>query len=200
MGLYTIPPSAYYLAQCRELHDRQVSGPTVSAGWISFVSGECAVLSSSVLLLGASGSRIYNTGAKRTSRPVGDLLKEYQSYHNMEVYQNKGAGPVDWTNKLRDYLVLHERELTYRAGPGHNPVNRHNNAREHLLFESMTVIVIDDHNGLCDHASRYIGLEPNEATNETEKGNEEEHIKGLLRFLHQAHVLGARGLLLFSLS
>ena len=91
LELYTIPPSAYYLAQCRELHDRQVSGPTVSAGWTSFVSGECAVLSSSVLLLGASGSRIYNTGAKRTSRPVGDLLKEYQSYHNMEVYQTGGA-------------------------------------------------------------------------------------------------------------
>ena len=169
LELYTIPPSAFHLAQCRELHDRQVSGPTVSAGWTSFVSGECAVLSSSVLLLGASGSRIYNTGAKRTSRPVGDLLKEYQSYHNMEVYQNRGVGPVDWTHKLRDYIVLHERELTLRSGAGHNPVNQHNNAREHLLFEGMTVIVIDDHNGLCDNASRYVGLAPNEATNETER-------------------------------
>ena len=87
----------------------------------------------------------------------------------MEVYQNRGVGPVDWTHKLRDYIVLHERELTLRSGPGHNPVNKHHNAREHLLFESMTVIVIDDHNGLCDNASRYIGLEPSEATNEIER-------------------------------
>ena len=98
LKLYTIPPSAYYLAQCRELHNRQVSGPTVSAGWISYVAGECEVVSSKVLLIGASGSRIYNTGAKRSSRAVGDLLKEYQSYHNMETYQIVGTGLVYWTN------------------------------------------------------------------------------------------------------
>ena len=51
LELYTIPPSAYYLAQCRELHNRQVSGPTVSAGWISYVAGECEVVSSKVLLI-----------------------------------------------------------------------------------------------------------------------------------------------------
>ena len=35
LEITTIPPAAYYLAQCRELHDRQVSGPTVTAGWSS---------------------------------------------------------------------------------------------------------------------------------------------------------------------
>ena len=124
LELHTIPPSAYYLAQCRELHDRQVSGPTVTVGWVSYVAGECEVLSSKVLLLGASGSRNYKTGQKRTSRAVGDILKEYQSYHNMESYQIVGTGPVEWANKLRDYRITHERELTYRTGPGRNPVNK----------------------------------------------------------------------------
>ena len=109
MELHTVPPAAYYLAQCRELHDRQVSGPTVTAGWSSFVAGESEVLSSRVLLLGVSGSRIYNLGHKRTSRAVGDVLKEYQSYHNVETYQQIGSGPVEWSNRLRDYRHTHER-------------------------------------------------------------------------------------------
>ena len=46
MELHTIPPAAYYLAQCRELHDRQVSGPTITAGWSSFVAGESEINSS----------------------------------------------------------------------------------------------------------------------------------------------------------
>ena len=99
------------------------------------MAGECEVVSSKVLLIGASGSRIYSTGAKRSSRAVGELLKEYQSYHNMETYQIVGTGPVDWTNELRDYRVTHERELTFRPGPGHNPINKHHGVQEHLLFE-----------------------------------------------------------------
>ena len=94
---------------------------------------------------------------------------------------------------------LHERELTLRSGAGHNPANKHNNAREHLLFESMTVIVIDDHNGLCDSASRYIGLEPSEATNETERAKRRKVLGDYCDFFTKTHVLRARGLLLFSL-
>ena len=73
LELHPIPRAAYYLAQCRELHDRQVSGPTITAGWSSFVAGESEVLSSKVLLLGASGSRIYNLG----QRGPADLLGKY---------------------------------------------------------------------------------------------------------------------------
>ena len=36
----------------------------------------------------------------------------------------------------------------------------------------MTVIVVDDHNGLCGKGSKYIGLNPREAATETEKGAE----------------------------
>ena len=169
MELYTIPPAAYYLAQCRELHDRQVSGPSITAGWSSFVAGESEFLSSRLLLLGASGSRIYTLGAKRTSRAVGEILKEYQSYHNMEAYQQIGSGPVEWSNRLRDYRHTHERELTYCPGPGRNPVNKQRGIKEHIMFESMTVIITDDHNGLCGKGSKYIGLNPHEAASESEK-------------------------------
>ena len=40
LEMTTSPPSADYLAQRRELHIRQVSGPTVTAGWSSYVVGE----------------------------------------------------------------------------------------------------------------------------------------------------------------
>ena len=113
------------------------------------MAGESGVVSSKVLLLGASGSTIYNLGQKRTSRVVGEILKEYQSYHNMEAYQQLGSGPVEWGNRLRDYRHTHERELTYRPGPGRNPDNRQRGMKEHIMFESMTIIVIDDYNGLC---------------------------------------------------
>ena len=49
LELHTIPPAAYYLARRRELHDCQVSGPIITAGWSSFVAGESEVLSSKVL-------------------------------------------------------------------------------------------------------------------------------------------------------
>ena len=66
------PPfhSPYYQAQRRVLHDRQVNGPTVTAGWSSYVASESEVVSQPVLLLGASGTCIYNTGRSGASRGV----------------------------------------------------------------------------------------------------------------------------------
>ena len=38
--LVMIPPSDYYLANCRTLHTVDASGPTAVAGWKCFVAGE----------------------------------------------------------------------------------------------------------------------------------------------------------------
>ena len=35
----------------------------------------------------------------------------------------------------------------------------------------MTVVVIDDHNGLCGKGSRYVGINPKEASNEVARAN-----------------------------
>ena len=67
---------------------------------------------------------------------------------------------------MRQYRHSHERELTYRPGPGRNPANRQRGVKEHYLFASMTVIAIDDHNGLCGKGSEYIGLNPREAASD----------------------------------
>ena len=38
LEINTSKPSAYYLAQCRELHDGLVNGPMVCVGWSSVAS------------------------------------------------------------------------------------------------------------------------------------------------------------------
>ena len=43
-------------------------------------------------------------------------------------------------------------------GPGWNPKRFARNEKDHHIFESVTVIVIDEHNGLCDKAGRNVGL------------------------------------------
>ena len=40
---------------------------------------------------------------------------------------------------------------------------------EHYLFEGVTVIIIDDHNVLCEIGSKYIDLNPYGAANEKER-------------------------------
>ena len=40
LELHVMLPAAYYLAQRRELHDRPVSGPTVSMDRSSYAAGE----------------------------------------------------------------------------------------------------------------------------------------------------------------
>ena len=89
----------------------------------------------------------------------------------MESNQIVGTGPVDWAIELRDYRITHERELTYRVGPGHNPVNKHHGLQEQLLFESMAVVVVYDHNGLCGRGIKYIALNPKGAAYEKDKTN-----------------------------
>ena len=165
----TIPPSAYYLAQCRELHDRQVSGPTVTVGWLSYVAGESKIVSQRALMLGASGSRIYITGRTRSSRGVGDILKAYQCYYNLQASTVIGDAPPAWTQELRRFRHDHEHEPTYSPGPGCNPAHRAKNIQEHFIFENVAVIIIDDRNGLCDIGSKYIGLNPNDAVTDKER-------------------------------
>ena len=127
------------------------------------------MFSQRVLILGASGSRIYNSRRTRPSCGVGDILKESQFYHNVQASIVIGAAPPDLTQELRNFRHDLEHELTYRPGPGRNPANRVKGIKEHFLFGSVTVIIIDDHNGLCDSGSKYMGLNPNDAVTDKER-------------------------------
>ena len=50
-------------------------GTTVTVGWSPYIAGEAAVVPTKVLMLGASGSSIYNTGVAGTSLSVIDIVK-----------------------------------------------------------------------------------------------------------------------------
>ena len=93
LGIKSLPPPAYYLAHCRELHNRIVPGPTITMGWSEFASSGADVVSTKVLMRGASGSRIYNMGSKRSSRSVIEILKEYHGWPNLNGMTTQGAGP-----------------------------------------------------------------------------------------------------------
>ena len=49
-----------------------------------FVASDADVVSTKVFMLGASGSRIYSAGGKRTSRSVIEILQEYQGWLNLD--------------------------------------------------------------------------------------------------------------------
>ena len=151
-----IPPAAYYLAQRRDLHERHVVGPTVSAGWSSFVASEAEICSTNVLILGASGSRIYTTGSARKNRSIIDHLKDYQGWPNLHGNKPVGAGPEEWRASLIEFRD-HEHVMTIRVGLGWHPCRFAKNEKKHHIFESIIAVIIDDHNGLCDKAGNYVG-------------------------------------------
>ena len=82
----------------------------MTAGWSSYVAGESEIVSQRALMLGASGARICNTGRTRTSPGVGDMLKEYQCWQNLQASTVAGASPPDWTQEMRNFWHGHEYE------------------------------------------------------------------------------------------
>ena len=48
LGVQSLSPAAYYLAQCRNVHDRPVLGPTITFGWPKFVASDVDVASTKV--------------------------------------------------------------------------------------------------------------------------------------------------------
>ena len=85
-------------------------------------------------------------------------MKDYQGWPNLHGYTPVGAGPEEWREILIEYRRSHEYLMSIRMGPGWNPKRFAKNEQEHHIFERVTVIVLDDHNGLCDKAGRYAGV------------------------------------------
>ena len=54
----------------------------------------------------------------------------------------------------------------------------------------MTVIVVDDHNGLCGKGSKYIGLNPNEAATETERAQRTQVLREYCDFFTELTYFG----------
>ena len=54
----------------------------------------------------------------------------------------------------------------------------------------MTVIVVDDHNGLCGKESTYIGLNPREAATETEKEQRQQALRDYSDFFTELTYFG----------
>ncbi|MFM7980201.1 MAG: hypothetical protein ACKPKO_12875, partial [Candidatus Fonsibacter sp.] len=98
----TTPSSRYYLANCRVLHSRDVSGPTAVAGWKNYVSGEPMVKNKNILIVGESGSRFYSPNGKKSS-PLTAKLMEHAGYPNMYDLTEVGAHPRTWLNLLQQW-------------------------------------------------------------------------------------------------
>ena len=110
-------------------------------------------------MLGASGARIYNTGQARSIRSVLEIIKAYQDWQNLMGTTLVGPGPPEWAAYLREWRRVHEFELTMLLRLGKNPIEIHKSAREHYVFESVTVICFYDHNGLGESQTSTFWIE-----------------------------------------
>jgi hypothetical protein len=90
--LLMIPPSDYYMANCRTLHSEEVLGPTAVSGWERYVSGQPYVQSRNTLIVGDSGTEIYRQSGKSHHSIVTDL-RQHCGYANIHNLTEVGAHP-----------------------------------------------------------------------------------------------------------
>ncbi|MFM7983718.1 MAG: hypothetical protein ACKPKO_30785, partial [Candidatus Fonsibacter sp.] len=128
---------------CRELPKRMVTGRTVSMGWSGRVGGDAEVISTSVLMLGASGSLINSPNGKKSSTSI-KTLKEYQGWPNPDGEQIKGWKSGDWARWLADWKSKHWGEAVTVPGPKWDTLRSH----------STVVVIIDDHNAVIYDKSK----------------------------------------------
>ena len=69
-----------------------------------------------VITLGASASRIYTTGTKRSSRSIMEIVKEYEGWPNSDGTTPVGVGPASWVALLQGWRRDRESEMTLRPG------------------------------------------------------------------------------------
>ncbi|MFM7981103.1 MAG: hypothetical protein ACKPKO_17475, partial [Candidatus Fonsibacter sp.] len=91
----TTPSSKYYLANCRVLHSREVTGTTMVVGWRQFITGEPMIRNNNIVILGYSGSRFYPlSGKHKAAKCIGDALESFSGYPNIHDRTEARAHPM----------------------------------------------------------------------------------------------------------
>ena len=127
-NLLMIPPSEYYMANCRTLHSVEVPGPTAVSGWKRYVSGQ----------IGDSGKEVYGKGGK-SHHSIASDLRQHCGYSNMHNLTEVGAHPRRWLELPTTWENQHIHYALPKSGkPDAAP----------LFGSDFVVIVIDAHNGL----------------------------------------------------
>ncbi|MFM7981736.1 MAG: hypothetical protein ACKPKO_20700 [Candidatus Fonsibacter sp.] len=97
----TTPSSKYYLASCRVLHSREVTGTTMFTGWRQFVTGEPMIRNKNIVVLGDSGSRFCPlSGKHKSAKCLGDALRSFAGHPNIHDLTEVGAHPMRWIQLL----------------------------------------------------------------------------------------------------
>ena len=149
----TTPWSKYFLANCRALHSREVTGPTAVAGWKSYVSGEPMIRCKNIIVVGDSGTRFYPANGKKPKSLVEEMC-EHSGYPNMHDLTEIGAHPWRWVQMLQEWKARHYRLALPTMKPDESV------SSEQLQFGSdVVVLVFDAHNGLQLVTTRYTGLD-----------------------------------------
>ncbi|MFM7980270.1 MAG: hypothetical protein ACKPKO_13225, partial [Candidatus Fonsibacter sp.] len=98
----TTPSSKYYLANCRVLHSREVTGTTMVVGWRNFVTGEPVIRNKNIVVLGDFGSRFYPlSGKHKSAKGLGDASRTFAGYPNLHDLTEAGAHPMRWIQRLQ---------------------------------------------------------------------------------------------------
>jgi hypothetical protein len=83
-NLLMVPPSDYYMANCRTLHSEEVTGPTAVSGWKRYVSSQPFVQSRNILIIMDSGTEINGKSGKSHHSIVSDL-RQHCGYANIHT-------------------------------------------------------------------------------------------------------------------
>ena len=98
-NLLMIPPSEYYMANCRTLHSEEVLGPTAVSGWKRYVSGQPYVQSRNILIVGDSGTEIYSKSGQ-SHHSIATDLRQHCGYSNIHNLTEVCTHPRRWLELL----------------------------------------------------------------------------------------------------
>ena len=114
-NLLMIPPSEYYMANCRTLHSEEVLGPTTVSGRKRYVSGQPYVQSRNILIVGDSGTEVYSKKWKVTSYIATDL-RQHCGHANIHNLTEVGAHPRRWLELPTTWENQHISSCTSKVG------------------------------------------------------------------------------------
>ena len=112
-------------------------------GWSGYVASDADVVSTNVLILGASGSLIYSPNGQH-SKPAIDLLKEYQRWPNLGGHELGGPKASSWACWLATWKAQRWNEAVTVPDP---------NGNDMLQFQIVVVVIIGYHNAVIGESN-----------------------------------------------